>query len=293
MRKRLFLLSLLIVFSFAVFRISTTVLAEQSGSSPESGGTSRLKTISDALITLGHGSTAAGVWGDWGAMWNRIYSAAAWAPNGNLVAADVLSGKTFYNVNRTQKTGTLSYTGTATANDVAIGKTFYSNDGTLKTGARLSVGDTFGGGIVYYILAAGDIGYNANLQHGLIAAAADAASTSYSWDPNLPSLTGAHGTAIGTGYQNTLDIIAQDSTSTIIARQVRNMTLNGYTDWYLPSKDELTQAYKVKSIIGLTASSYASSTEYARCLVWYMDSGGSWGPWDAWRQLTYRAIRSF
>jgi len=99
MRKRLFLLSLLVVFSFAIFRISTKVLAEQSGSSPESGVTSRLKTISDALIALGHGSTSAGAWGDWGAMWNRIYSAAAWVPSGDLNVANCPTGKTFYSAN--------------------------------------------------------------------------------------------------------------------------------------------------------------------------------------------------
>ena len=72
-----------------------SVKAEQIGSSPESGVTSRLKTISDALITLGHGSTAAGTWGDW-IMWNQIYSASVWVPASNITSVDCKVGKTFY-----------------------------------------------------------------------------------------------------------------------------------------------------------------------------------------------------
>jgi len=53
-----------------------TVFAEQSGSSPNTATTSRIKTVSDALVVLNYGSTSAGGWGDWGTMWNRIYSAA-------------------------------------------------------------------------------------------------------------------------------------------------------------------------------------------------------------------------
>jgi len=56
-------------------------LAEQSGSSPESGSNSRLTTLYNALVTAGYGSTVSGTWGDWGTMWNRIYSAATAAVN--------------------------------------------------------------------------------------------------------------------------------------------------------------------------------------------------------------------
>ena len=85
MKKVLLTISFVIVSIFVVYLVVNSVKAEQYLSSPESGVTSRLKTISDALITLGHGSTAAGTWGDW-IMWNRIYSASIWAPDGNAVS---------------------------------------------------------------------------------------------------------------------------------------------------------------------------------------------------------------
>ena len=65
-KKIIFTISAIIVSSFFIYRtLTTNVKAEQYSLSPESGSTSRIKTIYDSLITLGHGSTAAGAWGDW------------------------------------------------------------------------------------------------------------------------------------------------------------------------------------------------------------------------------------
>ena len=71
------LLPLLIFVFIGVYKLALTqTKAEQSGSSPESGSTSRLKTASTAITALSYGSDSSGSWGDWGAMWNRLYSAA-------------------------------------------------------------------------------------------------------------------------------------------------------------------------------------------------------------------------
>lgn len=82
------------------------VFAEQSGGSPESGAVSRIKAIYDSLVILGHGSESAGVWGDWGNMWNRIRSAGEWTPDGTATSDDVVAGETFYGSSRTKVTGT-------------------------------------------------------------------------------------------------------------------------------------------------------------------------------------------
>ena len=133
-KKIFILLSLFLVAGFFMYQVQGKVLAEQSGSSPESGATSRIKTIYDSLVSLSHGSDSAGGWGNWGVMWNRIRSAAEWVPTGDATEGDVASGKIFYKDSRTQKTGTLSLTGDATAADVAYGKTFYASDLTKQTG---------------------------------------------------------------------------------------------------------------------------------------------------------------
>lgn len=86
-RHQLFVISIIFLSLF----YGGKILAEQVGSSPESGSSSRLKTASDYLVTLSYGSTSAGSWGDWGLMWNRIYSAAR-APFNDAVAKTLKNG---------------------------------------------------------------------------------------------------------------------------------------------------------------------------------------------------------
>jgi len=97
-----------ILVLMASFALSVRqVYAEQTGGSPESGATSRIKTIYDHLKDdLGYGTDAAGGWGDWGAYWNRIRSASEWIPDGTVAVTDVKSGKTFYDGSRAEQTGT-------------------------------------------------------------------------------------------------------------------------------------------------------------------------------------------
>jgi len=78
--------------------------AEQSGSSPESGAVSRIKTLYTDLSTLTYGTDTDTP--DWGTYWNRIKTAAKWTPSGNAAVTDVKSGKTFTSNTRTQATGT-------------------------------------------------------------------------------------------------------------------------------------------------------------------------------------------
>ena len=74
---------------------------------------------------------------------------------------------------------------------------------------------------------------------GLIAAEADQ-SSGIQWYNGSYVTTGATGTAIGTGSANTDAIIlAQGTETSYAARLARAYTDGTYTDWFLPSKDEL------------------------------------------------------
>lgn len=108
MNKKMFLITFLIVVFLTVWWVNGNVLAEKSGSSPESAVTSYITTIYDSLVSLSHGSDSSGSWGDWSAYWNRIRSAAEWLPSGDASESEVVSGKIFYKDSRTQKTGTAS-----------------------------------------------------------------------------------------------------------------------------------------------------------------------------------------
>ena len=115
MKKILLYLSCFFLALFGLYQLNAVVFAETSGSSPESGSSSRIKTAYDWLEAKGdnYGDTDAGDWNTttyaWGAWWNQIMEAAAWEPDGTATTGEVPSGLTFYAGlgDRTSKTGTL------------------------------------------------------------------------------------------------------------------------------------------------------------------------------------------
>jgi len=130
---------------------------------------------------------------------------------------------------------------------------------TLTQALPFAVGQTYGGGIIFYLDGTG--------LHGLISATSDQ-STSAIWGCYGTSIAGTS-TAIGTGQANTTAIINGCSTAGIAARICSDLDLNGYSDWFLPSKDELNQMYLKKTVIGGFAIVYYwSSSQY--------DNGYSW-----------------
>ena len=63
------------------------------------------------------------------------------------------------------------------------------------------------------------------------------------WGSFRVPLPGAYGTAVGTGRQNTADIVAACKTQGIAADLCANYSLHGVRDWFLPSEDELGLMY--------------------------------------------------
>ncbi len=146
--------------------------------------------------------------------------------------------------------------------------TYYGDEISFTSG--ITVGDSYGGGIVAYVLQSGDPGYSASVKHGFIATEEDYPSTA-NWGCFGTSISGAHGTDLGTGAQNTLAIVAGCSTAGIAARLCSDLVLNGYDDWFLPSKEELRKLYLNRDAIGgfnFSAYSYWSSSEYDNNSAW-------------------------
>ena len=138
------------------------------------------------------------------------------------------------------------------------------------------VGDSYGGGIVAYILVDGDTGYDASEQHGLIAATADQ-SIGIQWYHGSYVVTGATDTAIGTGQANTTAIVTIQGAGSYAAQLCNDLTEGGYDDWFLPSKDELNKLYINKNAIGgFTASCYWSSSEYYANSAWWQSFYNAW-----------------
>jgi hypothetical protein len=121
------------------------------------------------------------------------------------------------------------------------------------TATSITVGQSDFGGKVAYIFQNGDPGYVAGEVHGLVASSGDL--THYArWGCTGTQLAGAWGTALLTGNQNTLDIVAGCAESGIAAKLCADYTVTvggtTYSDWWLPSKDELEKLYANRASIG-------------------------------------------
>ena len=127
-------------------------------------------------------------------------------------------------------------------------------------GPVYAIGDTGpAGGIVFYII---DNGLS-----GLEAAPADQGTAP--WGCFGIVIPGADGFVVGTGAQNTADILAGCNEAGIAADIADAFTLNGFADWFLPSKHELNLLFHQKAVVGGFARDwYWSSSE--------VSSGGAW-----------------
>ncbi len=135
----------------------------------------------------------------------------------------------------------------------------YGTEMTFTT-LPLAIAANYHGGKIAYIDGAG--------QHGFIAAPAD--SIAKQWYNGLDTVTTATGTLIGDGTHNTTVIIAAQRSGVYAASVCDVLVLNGYSDWYLPSKDELDQLFINRNAIGGfdILSSYWTSSESDVSQAW-------------------------
>ena len=150
------------------------------------------------------------------------------------------------------------------------------------------IGESYGGGKVFYVYDGG--------QHGLIAPIGDnSAGISWATITYQTTFFNAVRDGIRSGYSNTERIATQAGSGSYAAQLCANSIVGNYGDWYLPSKTELSLLYSQKSIIG----------GFSDALYWTSSESGSTGATvvnfvDGFRQIAtketlcrVRAIRAF
>ena len=123
-----------------------------------------------------------------------------------------------------------------------------------------------GGGTIFYVAETDfNCGPSLTLSCRYLEAAPITGSTAwtdagYQWSGNVStSVNGALQTGIGTGYSNTLAIVAQSSTAERAATKAQSYRgPNNLSDWYLPSQNEL---YQMLGIVPLDGR-YWTSTQF-------------------------------
>ena len=185
--------------------------------------------------------------------------------------------------------------------------TGYGTQMSLKS-ADYTIGESALGGKIAYLLQSGDPGYDPATTHGLVATNADISSVYSRWAVNnilamfcqSTDVPGAAGILIGTGNQNTIEIVSFFSSNScsnaeVAASRCWDLVQGGYSDWYLPSKDEMYKLYLNRaSITGFSSNAYWTSSEYSDTHAWFQDvSDGGQSPIYKVNPFYIRPVRSF
>lgn len=150
-----------------------------------------------------------------------------------------------------------------------------------------TVGESFGGGIIFYVDGTGT--------HGLIAYPSDL-PTPLPWsNASSHSLIGANADAIYGGIANTAAIVNAFGPGDYAAKACDDFTGGGFTDWYLPSRFELSMLYNTRNVVGgFTNLFYWSSTEANTTDAWCVAFAiGEVLDDNKWGDARVRPIRAF
>lgn len=161
-----------------------------------------------------------------------------------------------------------------------------ANDSIAIRLKKIVLGNKFEGGIIFYIDSTG--------QHGLIMAQSDETPKKMKWFDGTIVQAGAYDHGIYDGKKNTEKIVEKFGSGVYPAKLCNDSERENYTDWYLPSQEELDELYKFENHKTFTDDYYWSSTEIATADVYYRSffNGRAYRSFGG-NTAKVRAIRSF
>jgi hypothetical protein len=128
----------------------------------------------------------------------------------------------------------------------------------------IAIGNQYQGGTIFYLDNTG--------QHGLVVTSLTE-NPAQGWGCFLTDIPETSAT-FGAGQTNTAAILAHCSEPNIAARLCDNLATGGYTDWFMPSKDELQLVYTnlhQHGMGGFVNHTYWTSTEHSPSYAWEID----------------------
>jgi hypothetical protein len=212
---------------------------------------------------------------------------------GTFAAIDWATGPYFIKTEIDPAGGT-SYTIIGTSQLLSVPYALHAKTAESVTSTcGLSIGDTYQGGIIFYLDVSGC--------HWLIAAPGDQSTLAAWWNGSYMD-TRAYGSGLFEGKYNTKMINLQQGGTTSAAAICANY---GDGKWYLPSIEELNLMYEnigpgnalgLGNIGGFVNAYYWSSTEFDNSFAWRQNFYNGNQSYDINKSLTFftvRAVRAF
>ena len=195
-----------------------------------------------------------------------------------LVSGDAINTATI-NYSASTATATCANGGTCSVGEIGPsgGYVFYVSPTAINVAAGISTGGIY--------LEAAPVGAQGTAEYGCTGSSSP--GTSY---------------GVGSGASNTLAIISNCATAGIAARVTSDLTYAGFSDWFMPSLDEMTLIYnnlynRTPSLGGFTGLNYGSSSEgtngFGYQAYWWFGSGAVSGQTNKNYVGYYRPIRAF
>jgi len=180
---------------------------------------------------------------------------------------------------------------------------FSASSASCSNGGLCNVGDIGpSGGYVFYVSPSVINVASGISAGGIYLEAAPVAAQSTAQFGCTGTQTPGTSYGVGSGAANTLAIINSCATAGIAARVTSNLTYAGFSDWFMPSLDEMTAIYnnlfnKSPSLGGFTGVDYGSSSEgtngYGYQAYWWFGAGATSGQTNKNYVAYYRPIRAF